>query len=142
MSWAMWAIGRGGWAASRPTRTSLPAGVSRALAWAMRPPVSAVPPDTPHLTPRPHLTSTTSIGRTPRPKGGWPAIDIVAQNTYRTRLALAEPVCGELRQPAPGRTAGRGGLQHAPGGPGAGRGLADRVQHRPAGPQRLGLADP
>jgi hypothetical protein len=37
ISWAMWAIGRRGWAAIRPTRVSLPAGVSRALAWAMRP---------------------------------------------------------------------------------------------------------
>src|SRR4029450_4531599 len=65
-SWAMWAIGRRGWAAIRPTRVSLPAGVSRALAWAMRPPVGAVPSDSPHLTWRPHLTSTTSMGRTPK----------------------------------------------------------------------------
>jgi hypothetical protein len=32
----------------------------------MRPPVSAVPSDSPHLTRRPHLTSTTSMGRTAR----------------------------------------------------------------------------
>src|SRR5512132_2525953 len=68
ISWAMWAIGRRGWAAIRPTRVSLPAGVSRALAWAMRPPVSACR-NSPHLTRRPHLTSTTSMGRTPRPDG-------------------------------------------------------------------------
>ena len=43
--------------------------VSRALAWAMRPPVGAVPSDSPHLTWRPHLTSTTSMGRTPRQLG-------------------------------------------------------------------------
>jgi hypothetical protein len=42
-----------------------PRGVSRALAWGMRPPVSAVPSASPHLTRRPHLTSTTSMGRTP-----------------------------------------------------------------------------
>src|SRR5215213_6981650 len=65
ISWAMWAIGRRGWTLIRWTRVSLPAGVSRALAWAMRPPVSAVPSDSPHLTRRPHLTSTTSMGRTP-----------------------------------------------------------------------------
>ena len=46
-----------------------PRGVSRALAWGMRPPVSAVPSASPHLTRRPHLTSTTSMGRTPRGSG-------------------------------------------------------------------------
>jgi hypothetical protein len=46
-----------------------PRGVSRALACAMRPPVSAVPSASPHLTRRPHLTSTTSMGRTPSSLG-------------------------------------------------------------------------
>jgi hypothetical protein len=58
------AIGLWGWTLIRWTRVSLPAGVSRALAWAKRPPMSAVPSDSPHLSRRPHLTSTTSMGRT------------------------------------------------------------------------------
>jgi hypothetical protein len=40
-------------------------------------------------------------------------------------------LCGVLRRPAARRAAGRGGLQQPAGGPGAGRGLAGRVQHPP-----------
>jgi hypothetical protein len=60
---------------------------------------------------------------------------------HRAGLTLAEPVCGELRQPAPRRTARRQSLQHPARSSSVGRGLADRVQHRPA-PQRHRLPDP
>ena len=50
---------------------------------------------------------------------------------HRPRLALAEPVRGELRRPAPRRAARRRGVQHPARGSSAGRGLAYRVQHHP-----------
>src|SRR5215216_1914738 len=96
----MWAIGRRGWAAIRSTRVSLPAGVSRALACAMRPPVSAVPSDSPHLTRRPHLTSTTSMGRTAsrRPLEA----DAVHQVTCRLTNLLGQPAVLVDRQAVAG----------------------------------------
>src|SRR6266511_2009474 len=55
---------------------------------------------------------------------------------HRARLALAEPLRGELRRPPTRRAARRRGLQHPSGSPGLVEDWADRVQHRstPHGP--------
>jgi hypothetical protein len=75
-----------------------PRGVSRALAWGMRPPVSAVPSASPHLTRRPHLTSTTSMGRTARSRstrfrsGALTLATCFARSRTRSTFCLALPV--------------------------------------------------
>src|SRR4029450_3598947 len=59
----------------------------------------------------------------------------------RPRVALAEPVCGELRGAAARRTPRCRGVHQPARSPGAGRGLAHRGQHPPT-PQRPRLPDP
>src|SRR5215211_4797791 len=124
ISWAMWAIGRRGWAAIRPTRVSLPAGVSRALAWAMRPPVSAVPSDSPHLTrgltsrQQPlwavHPSSRLTLGsRRPAGNSRRPA-PVLAGGDARWQAAWprrSRPWHGEGRAAVPGDPQGGGGGQ-------------------------------